>query len=151
MRTGPIRQFQCASALLAVRVTSACSAAAFSGFGDDESGFYQTYTRAFREVWDAERDWGEASSDGSGWGQGSPPEMGGSKDSYETAEEFYGTWSGFVSELSFGWEDEYNVNEVSGQQRQASRLAGLPLPLLPSLLMLLLLKLWLLSLLLSLC
>ncbi|CAM9198886.1 unnamed protein product, partial [Ectocarpus sp. 8 AP-2014] len=99
-----------------VNVTPFFSAAAFSGFGDDESGFYQTYTRAFREVWDAERDWGEASSDGSGWGQGSLPEMGGSKDSYETAEEFYGTWSGFVSGLSFGWVDEYNVNEAENRR-----------------------------------
>ncbi|CAN0285382.1 unnamed protein product [Ectocarpus sp. 6 AP-2014] len=99
-----------------VNVTPFFSAATFSGFGDDESGFYQTYTRAFREVWDAERDWGEASSDGIGWGQGSSPEMGGSKDSYETAEEFYGTWSGFVSGLSFGWVDEYNVNEAENRR-----------------------------------
>lgn len=96
------------------------SATAFSGFGDDESGFYQTFERAFREVWDSERDWGEVSSGnskgaGSGivWGKGEPPSMGGSKDSYETADRFYGSWSSFVSVLSFGWVDEYNVNEVS--------------------------------------
>lgn len=96
------------------------SATAFSGFGDDESGFYKTYERAFREVWDSERDWGEVSSQngkGAGggtavWGQGEPPSMGGSKDRYETADLFYGSWSGFVSGLSFGWADEYNVNEV---------------------------------------
>lgn len=93
------------------------SATAFSGFGDDEAGFYQTYERAFREVWDSERDWGEVSSsdnrDGTVWGQGEAPPMGRSKDSYETADSFYGSWSGFVSGLSFGWVDEYNVNEVS--------------------------------------
>lgn len=88
------------------------SASAFSGFGDDESGFYQTYTRAFQGVWEAERDWGQVSSDGSGWGQGDAPELGWGSDSYETADAFYSSWSGFVSGLSFGWVDEYNVNEV---------------------------------------
>lgn len=39
--------------------------------------------------------------------------MGGSKDTFETADAFYGSWSSFVSGLSFGWVDEYNVNEVS--------------------------------------
>lgn len=85
----------------------------FSGFGDDESGFYETYGRAFREVWDSERDWGEVSSDEKRWGQGDAPEMGRSTDGYETAEAFYSGWSGFVSSLSFGWVDEYNLNEVS--------------------------------------
>lgn len=96
--------------------TSEHSATAFSGFGDDESGFYQTYERAFREVWDSERDWGEVSSsdnrNGTVWGQGEAPSMGGSNGSYEMADDFYGSWSGFVSGLSFGWVDEYNVNEV---------------------------------------
>lgn len=93
-----------------------CSAAAFAGFGDDESGFYQTYSNAFREVWDSESEWGEVSSDARNtnvrWGQGDAPEMGGSTSTYEVAEEFYSSWSAFVSGLSFGWVDEYNVNEV---------------------------------------
>lgn len=103
--------------------TRTYSGAAFDGFGDDESGFYETYSRAFGKVWEAERDWGEVSSDAGStshnnngrWGQGDAPEMGGSTASYETAEAFYFGWSGFVSRLSFGWVDEYNVNEVRHQ------------------------------------
>ncbi|CAM9177998.1 unnamed protein product, partial [Hapterophycus canaliculatus] len=107
-----------------VNVAPFFSATAFSGFGDDEAGFYQTYSRAFRQVWDSERDWGEVSSSSSSsmrgglrWGQGEPPSMGGSRDPFETADAFYGAWSSFVSRLSFGWVDEYNVNEVSGVRR----------------------------------
>lgn len=102
------------SPALSVR-TSTCSAAAFTGFGDDDAGFYQTYSKAFQEVWERERDWGEAGATPGteSWGNGDPPEIGRSTDGYETAEAFYTRWSGFVSGLSFGWVDEYNVNEVS--------------------------------------
>lgn len=94
---------------------SPCSAAAFSGFGDDDAGFYQTYSRAFQEVWERERDWGEpaAAPGEESWGNGDPPEIGRSTDGYETAEAFYNRWICFVSGMSFGWVDEYNVNEVS--------------------------------------
>ncbi len=79
-------------------------------------------------MWESERDWGEApssssggngsgSSKGGGWGHGDPPSMGESKDGYETADAFYSSWAGFVSGLSFGWVDEYNVNEVCQQAR----------------------------------
>lgn len=98
-------------------MTCGNSATAFSGFGDDESGFYQTYSRAFQEVWDAEREWSDSDvHDGGGehwWGRGDAPDLGGSRDSFEMADVFYSKWSGFVSGLSFGWEDEYNLNEVS--------------------------------------
>lgn len=109
------------------------SASAFDGFGDDESGFYQTYSRAFQQVWEAEQDWsdldsspdatGEKASGGrSGggritWGKGEAPRMGRGNDAYEVAEAFYSSWSAFASGLSFGWVDEYNVNEVSNATR----------------------------------
>lgn len=97
------------------------SGTAFSGFGDDEDGFYKTYSRAFMEVWDAEKEWADLASDSGGagaagenaWGRGNPPDMGGSQDPFETADAFYSRWSGFVSGLSFGWVDDYNLNEVS--------------------------------------
>lgn len=93
------------------------SASAFSGFGDDESGFYQTYSKAFQEVWEAEKEWGDVDSSADAgrhhvWGKGEAPEMGGSQDSFETANAFYSAWNGFASGLSFGWVDDYNVNEV---------------------------------------
>lgn len=43
--------------------------------------------------------------------------MGGANDGFETAEKFYSSWSAFVSGLSFGWVDEYNVNEVISKKR----------------------------------
>lgn len=47
--------------------------------------------------------------------------MGLGRDPYEVAEAFYSSWSGFVSELSFGWVDEYNVNEVRRAAEQAEQ------------------------------
>ncbi|CAN0191536.1 unnamed protein product [Scytosiphon promiscuus] len=107
-----------------VNVTPFFSGTAFSGFEDDEGGFYQTYSRAFQQVWESEREWGEVSSSASSssgggrlrWGQGEPPSMGGSKDTFETADAFYGSWSTFVSGLSFGWVDEYNINEAENRR-----------------------------------
>ena len=110
------KTFASTVALLAASIVAStvptASAAAFTGFGDDEAGFYKTYAKAFREVWESERDWGEASSAEGGWGRGDAPEMGRSTDAYEVAEAFYSSWSEFVSRLSFGWVDDYNINEV---------------------------------------
>lgn len=113
------------------------SASAFDGFGDDESGFYQTYSRAFQQVWEAEQDWGDldSSPDAAGesasggrsaggritWGKGEAPSMGRGDDPYEVAEAFYSSWSSFASGLSFGWVDEYNVNEVSSNGKRRGK------------------------------
>lgn len=110
--------------LVFVFLLFANSASAFTDFGDGESGFYQTYRRAFQEVWEAEKEWGDFESvsgsdianggggGGGGCGKGEAPKMGLSGDSYEVADAFYASWSTFVSRLSFGWVDEHNVNEV---------------------------------------
>lgn len=75
-------------------------------------------------MWDSERDFGEVSVDEQGWGQGDAPEMGGCDGSYEIAEAFYSRWRGFVSGLSFGWVDEYNVNEVREKKNDVRTVVG---------------------------
>lgn len=52
------------------------------------------------------------------WGKGEAPEMGRGNDPHDVPDAFYSSWSGFLSGLSFGWVDEYNVNEVRNAAEQ---------------------------------
>ncbi|CAM9196423.1 unnamed protein product [Discosporangium mesarthrocarpum] len=85
------------------------SSTAFSGFGDDESGFYRTYERVFQEIWVNEADVRSK-------GEPQPPHMGNHDSPYAQAADMYSFWESFVTKLTFGWVDEYNLSEAPNRK-----------------------------------
>jgi len=87
----------------------------FSGYGDDETGFYAVYRNAFEEIDAAELKNPNLESEPI-----PSPGFGMSTSSDKDVLSFYAVWSGFVSRLSFGWADQYNPNEAETRyQRRA--------------------------------
>lgn len=87
------------------------STSVFSGYGDDEKGFYSIY----RTVFDALRQQEQSAP----WDPESKlPEnvpyttFGTSQSDYATVREFYQFWTNFASRLSFEWEDQYRYEHV---------------------------------------
>lgn len=80
----------------------------FSGFNDDEGGFYDVYSTIFDEIVDAEEERGS--------GDPNLPEFGDSASTETEVYAFYSAWENFVTTVTFTWHDKYNTLEAGSRQ-----------------------------------
>lgn len=81
----------------------------YSGF-DGPEGFFAVYDKLFRDIYDIDgRDLGsEKQTEFYSFGNENSDQV--------EVFQFYSQWSGFVTQLSFSWEDEYNTLEAPNRQ-----------------------------------
>ena len=85
------------------------SSSAYSGFGDDERGFYAAYSRVFEAVDKAERDSGAK-------GKPPAPELGRSDAAWSEVRGFYAHWEAFSTGRSMAHVDLYDTREAPNRQ-----------------------------------
>ncbi|XP_035383530.1 dnaJ homolog subfamily C member 21 isoform X1 [Electrophorus electricus] len=84
----------------------------YSGYGDDERGFYSVYRRLFesiaREELEHSKEEVEDSEDF--------PSFGDSQSDYDTVVHvFYGCWQSFCTRKNFAWKEEYDTRQASNR------------------------------------
>ncbi|CAG0898314.1 unnamed protein product [Darwinula stevensoni] len=86
----------------------------FSGFGNDDRGFYAVYREVFKTIAAEECDFMEGADDGS---DVEVPEFGDSDSSYEEiVHPFYAYWMSHCTKKSYAWLDKYNIREAPNRQ-----------------------------------
>lgn len=93
--------------------TTAC----FSGFADDDEGFYAIYRDVFEKLADEERraaaDNDAAGSDVATDDESMYPSFGSSESDYETVVGvFYGFWDAFSTRKSYAWTEQYDARDA---------------------------------------
>jgi len=92
--------------------TSSC----YSGFGDDEKGFYFVYREVFNSLAAEDAEFIDADEDD----EEEFPSFGKSDDEYETVVgPFYAFWSSYSTARSFSWLDKYDTRQ--GENRWVKR------------------------------
>jgi len=85
------------------------SSSCYTGYGDDEGGFYQVFSKVFDEIHDLEM---QEDPD-----EGRAPSMGVSSTNWTDGPgQFYSFYESFSSRRSFSWCDKYNPNEAPNRQ-----------------------------------
>lgn len=82
----------------------------YSGFGDDEQGFYTVYRNLFESIAkeEMERSKDEEDDDFSSFGD--------SQSDYDTVVHlFYGYWQSFCTRKNFAWKEEYDTRQASNR------------------------------------
>ncbi|TMS32742.1 hypothetical protein L596_000547 [Steinernema carpocapsae] len=83
--------------------TSSC----YTGFGDDDKGFYTIYRRIFEQLASEDYEYIEEPADRC------YPTFGNSQSGYEeVVSHFYGFWEGFSTVRSFAWLDEHDIRQA---------------------------------------
>ena len=91
--------------------TSSC----YSGFGDDDKGFYAVYTEVFNTLAAEDSEFMDGSDD-----EEDIPSFGKSDDDYETVVgPFYAYWSVYSTHRSYSWLDKYDTRQ--GENRWVKR------------------------------
>ncbi|CAB3404076.1 unnamed protein product [Caenorhabditis bovis] len=85
------------------------SMSCYSGYGDDEKGFYAVYRKVFKIL--SEEDYDNMDKDDEAY-----PQFGDSTSDYdEIVGKFYGFWSSFCTCRSFAWLDKYDIRQASNR------------------------------------
>ena len=83
------------------------STMAFSGYGDDENGFYTVYAMVFRTIDEEEQPYWEDDDDCPA------PPFGDSKSDYaDVVGPFYAYWLGYCTKKSFVWVEKYDTRQA---------------------------------------
>lgn len=82
----------------------------YSGYHNEEGGFFRVFSSVFEEIVQCERRQTEVSIE-------LPTDFGNNDTPWKNIQQFYHTWESFVSQLNFAWEDKYNVNEDAPNRR----------------------------------
>ncbi|CAL8279116.1 unnamed protein product [Merluccius merluccius] len=85
----------------------------YSGFGDDEKGFYTVYRGLFESIVKEEMEHSkeEEEEDDEGF-----PSFGDSQSDYDTVVHlFYGYWQSFCTRKNFAWKEEYDTRQASNR------------------------------------
>lgn len=84
--------------------------ACYSGFGDDENGFFAVYREVFKKITTEDEEY----NDDSDW---ESPEFGDSQSSYEdVVGPFYGYWESYCTLKSYVWVEKYDTREAPHRQ-----------------------------------
>ncbi|KAJ8261415.1 hypothetical protein COCON_G00171380 [Conger conger] len=84
----------------------------YSGFGDDEKGFYMVYRNLFESIVKEEMD----HSKGEDEEEDQFPTFGDSQSDYDTVVHlFYGYWQSFCTRKNFAWKEEYDTRQASNR------------------------------------
>ena len=82
------------------------SSSAYSGFGDDEDGFYSVYAKVFSDLADDESRHGKATR----------PTFGKSTSEWSSVRDFYAYWEGFSTARSCAGADLYDTRQAPNRQ-----------------------------------
>ncbi|XP_037608271.1 dnaJ homolog subfamily C member 21 isoform X1 [Sebastes umbrosus] len=84
----------------------------YSGFGDDEKGFYAVYRNLFESIVKEEMEQGKVDDEED---EEFPP-FGDSQSDYDSVTHvFYGYWQSFCTRKNFAWKEEYDTRQASNR------------------------------------
>ncbi|KAK2827734.1 hypothetical protein Q7C36_018660 [Tachysurus vachellii] len=84
----------------------------YSGYGDDEQGFYTVYRNLFESIGKEELEHSKEEEDQSE----DFPSFGDSQSDYDTVVHlFYGCWQSFCTRKNFAWKEEYDTRQASNR------------------------------------
>jgi DnaJ family protein A protein 5 len=86
------------------------SSTCFTGYEDDENGFYAVYRRVFEKLAAEDAPWVKDESDEE------IPGFGDSKISYEALRRFYAYWRSYATKRSYAWLDMFNPADAPNRQ-----------------------------------
>ncbi|XP_038590060.1 dnaJ homolog subfamily C member 21 isoform X3 [Micropterus salmoides] len=85
----------------------------YSGFGDDEKGFYTVYRNLFESIVKEEKEHGRVEEEEE---EEEFPPFGDSQSDYDTVVHvFYGYWQSFCTRKNFAWKEEYDTRQASNR------------------------------------
>jgi DnaJ family protein A protein 5 len=91
--------------------------AAYSGYGDDEEGFFAVYRMVFTNIYEGENQGGYQDDEENGASSHRLPEdFGSSTTEWDQVAIFYQSWESFTSSLNFAWEDKYDTMEAPSRR-----------------------------------
>ncbi|XP_072272680.1 dnaJ homolog subfamily C member 21 [Pyxicephalus adspersus] len=83
----------------------------YSGYGDDEKGFYAVYRRVFEMIVKEEKESKISAEEGEDY-----PSFGDSQSDYDTLVHlFYAYWQSFCTVKNFAWKEEYDTRQASNR------------------------------------
>ncbi|KAK9955110.1 hypothetical protein ABG768_015009 [Culter alburnus] len=84
----------------------------YSGYGDDEQGFYTVYRNLFESIVKEEMEHSKDEEDE----EDEFPSFGDSQSDYDTVVHlFYGYWQSFCTRKNFAWKEEYDTRQASNR------------------------------------
>ncbi|XP_065100073.1 dnaJ homolog subfamily C member 21 [Paramisgurnus dabryanus] len=84
----------------------------YSGYGDDEQGFYAVYRNLFESIAKEEREHSKDDEED----EDEFPLFGDSQSDYDTVVHlFYGFWQSFCTRKNFAWKEEYDTRQASNR------------------------------------
>ncbi|XP_077050253.1 dnaJ homolog subfamily C member 21 isoform X1 [Siphateles boraxobius] len=84
----------------------------YSGYGDDEEGFYTVYRILFESIVKEEKEHSKDEEDE----EDEFPSFGDSQSDYDTVVHlFYGYWQSFCTRKNFAWKEEYDTRQASNR------------------------------------
>ncbi|XP_019131093.2 dnaJ homolog subfamily C member 21 isoform X1 [Larimichthys crocea] len=85
----------------------------YSGFGDDEKGFYTVYRNLFESIVKEEMEHSKVDDEEE---EEQFPPFGDSQSDYDTVVHlFYGYWQSFCTRKNFAWKEEYDTRQASNR------------------------------------
>ncbi|CAJ1070698.1 hypothetical protein INR49_025846 [Xyrichtys novacula] len=85
----------------------------YSGYGDDEKGFYTVYRNLFESIVKEEMEHGKVDNEEE---EEEFPPFGDSQSDYDTVVHvFYGYWQSFCTRKNFAWKEEYDTRQASNR------------------------------------
>ncbi|KAM6902290.1 dnaJ homolog subfamily C member 21 [Xenentodon cancila] len=85
----------------------------YSGYGDDEKGFYTVYRNLFESIVKEEMENGRMEDEEE---EEEFPSFGNSESDYDTVVHvFYGYWQSFCTRKNFAWKEEYDTRQASNR------------------------------------
>ncbi|XP_074546996.1 dnaJ homolog subfamily C member 21 isoform X2 [Halichoeres trimaculatus] len=85
----------------------------YSGFGDDEKGFYTIYRNLFESIVKEEMEHGKVDDEEE---EEAFPPFGDSQSDYDSVVHvFYGYWQSFCTRKNFAWKEEYDTRQASNR------------------------------------
>ncbi|XP_059213810.1 dnaJ homolog subfamily C member 21 isoform X2 [Centropristis striata] len=85
----------------------------YSGYGDDEKGFFTVYRNLFESIVKEEMEHGKVEDEDE---EEDFPPFGDSQSDYDTVVHvFYGYWQSFCTRKNFAWKEEYDTRQASNR------------------------------------
>ncbi|XP_013994345.2 dnaJ homolog subfamily C member 21 [Salmo salar] len=83
----------------------------YSGYGDDEEGFYTVYRNLFESITTEEMDHSKEEDEE----EDEFPSFGDSQSDYDTVHLFYAYWQSFCTRKKFAWKEDYDTRQASNR------------------------------------
>ncbi|CDQ88692.1 unnamed protein product [Oncorhynchus mykiss] len=83
----------------------------YSGYGDEEEGFYTVYRNLFESITTEEMDHSKEEDEE----EDEFPSFGDSQSDYDTVHLFYAYWQSFCTRKKFAWKEDYDTRQASNR------------------------------------